>query len=167
MLQKNNITVEKLKELLLYDRDTGIFTNKITRSPSSIKGCESGYLCRGYIVIKIYGKNYLAHRLAWLYTFGYFPEKYLDHINLIKSDNRISNLREANQSQNQGNTLKHKRNTSGYKGVCFDKWSNRWKAEICFNGKSKNLGRFNTPEEAHQAYSEEHRKLYCEFSRTK
>ena len=116
------------------------------------------------MLIKINGRMYMGHRLAWLFVNGGWPENHIDHINEIKNDNRISNLREATSSQNQRNRGAQKNNTSGFKGVSFFKRNGKWKSTICVNSNKKHLGYFDNPEEAHQAYCKASDKYHGEFA---
>ena len=155
---------ERLKELMSYDPAAGEFRWRVSRGPrraGSVSGCMN---VRGYIQIKIDGKDYLAHRLAWLYVHGEFVQE-LDHINGIRTDNRISNLRPATRSQNNGNARKQSNNTSGLKGVSWYKRLQKWKAQITFNGRYIWLGIFDTREAAHAAYCAKSRELFGEFAR--
>ena len=102
----------------------------------------------GYKQIKIKNKNYLTHRLIWLYVHGKFPENTIDHINGIRHDNNIENLRDVSQKENNKNKAKHKNNTSGYVGVCWNRDSDKWMARIAVDGKLKYLGLFNILEDA-------------------
>jgi hypothetical protein len=150
-----------LKELFNYYPETGIFTWKIYRSNKSpiggIAGCNSK---KGYMVVIIDGKQYQGHRLAWLYHYGSWPKSGLDHINNIRNDNRIANIREATQSENSQN-LKKGRGKFGLLGVSIDsKRKNRWKSTIKLHGKQTHLGWHKTPEEAHQAYIKAKRELH-------
>ncbi len=130
-------TQEKLKELVDYNPDTGIFTNKINRI-NVIAGSVCGSLNhRGYIHIKINKVTYSAHRLAWLYIYGYCPENQIDHINRIRNDNRIKNLREVTHSCNLKNRTLQKNNKTGVKGVNLCKRSNKWRVQISNNKKIK------------------------------
>lgn len=90
----------------------------------------------------------MSHRLAWLYTYGHWPIDQIDHINGIRDDNRICNLREVNNQQNQMNAKKRFDNTSGKTGVCYFSRDNNWRSTIVFKGKSHHLGYFETKEEA-------------------
>ena len=147
------LTQERLKELLHYDPDTGIFTNLTQRAKRVKKGAVAGWNDNGYVRIEILGKTYRAHRLGWLYMYGAFPKKGIDHINGNKFDNRIVNLREASDLQNgQNQHNPTKRNTSGYLGVSWSKRENKFVAQIRVNGKGRQIGFFNTAEEAHEAY---------------
>lgn len=158
----NELTQEYLKECLSYNRETGVFTRKIktcnTVNINDVAGCISKN--NGYVEISLKNKNYRGHRLAWLYEHGYFP-KYIDHINGIRSDNRIFNLREATQSKNMQNLKKAgKNNKSGYLGVYFSKKRNKFIAQIRMNGISKNLGGFDTAVDAYIKYIEVKRKVH-------
>lgn len=135
------LTQARLKELLHYDPKTGIFVNLVQRKKAlegAVAGCDSGR----YITIQIDGKGYSAHRLAWLYVYGYFPERLLDHINRDRADNRISNLREVSEQCNVRNTGNYKNNTSGVKGVYLEKARGKWRANIKVDGKTKSLGSY-------------------------
>lgn len=130
------LTQEKLKETLNYNPNTGIFTWKKQISKKSTIGRVAGSnRGDGYKGINLYNKSYYAHRLAWLYKYGYLPENDVDHINRNKSDNRIINLREVSRQCNLRNSSLNKNNTSGVSGVSFDKGSNSWKAQITVNKK--------------------------------
>ena len=115
------ITIEQLKEVLEYNHDTGVFNWIKRNGPRAKVGDVAGCKSDGYIVIKINRKRHPAHRLAYLYMTGNFPENLIDHINHIRDDNRWANLRDATNSQNGSNRVKGKNNTSGYKGVRWNK----------------------------------------------
>jgi hypothetical protein len=98
------LTQERLKELLHYDPETGIFTNLTQRGGHAKKGAVAGTKNSiGYVCIRIDYDQYRAHRLAWLYVYGEFPEKFIDHMNEIRDDNRIINLRLATHQENLHN----------------------------------------------------------------
>jgi hypothetical protein len=142
------LTQKRLKELLLYDPKIGIFTR---RKP--IRGMSAGSICGspdkdGYIQVSVDKKRYKAHRLAWLYVYGNFPPNQIDHINRIKDDNRIDNLRLATNSQNSQNQSKRKDNKSGVVGVGWSKRERRWRARIVVDGREICLGYYRTIEEA-------------------
>jgi hypothetical protein len=150
-----NITAERLREALHYEPATGVFTRSI-RTANCVKvGDVTGCLgARGYLDIRIDGRLYRAHRLAWLYMTGEWPKSEIDHINGIPADNRFCNLREATRSQNIANERKHVDNTSGFKGVSlktFKSGNCRWQARI-INRKDMHLGYYNTQERAFIAY---------------
>ena len=125
------INQEQLKELLHYDPETGVFKWKNTLGSRAKAGDVAGTLNgNGYIYIKIRQKLYRAHRLVWLYTHGKFPENHIDHINGLRDDNRIINLRAVTQTENNRNQFIPTNNTSGHIGVGWDTEKNRWKVQI-------------------------------------
>lgn len=138
------VTQAELKRLLNYNIETGNFTWKSTRRGQvmvgDIAGC--GDASYGYTVIKINGRLYRAHRLAWLYVHGKFPKNQIDHINHIRSDNRLSNLRHVTQVENHQNCTMDMRNTSGRTGVYWEKARNKWRARIKVGGKRLSLGSY-------------------------
>lgn len=106
----------------------------------------------------------MEHRLAWFLHYGEWPTCQVDHINGDRHDNRISNLRLASSSENQRNRKRPKNNTSGYKGVSWIEHYQMWQATIKFDGKNKYLGRFDTPEEASDAYNKAALRHHGEFA---
>ena len=137
-------------KILDYNEDSGLFKwreyrNGINRRAKNNAGSLSRY---GYIEIRIDGVLHKAHRLAWLYVYGYMPEEKIDHINRIRCDNRIINLRIATSRQNAYNSLLMKNNKSGYKGVAWDSNRSLWKAYASINGEHIHLGRFKKKEDA-------------------
>ena len=157
------LTQERLKEQLHYDEATGIFTWRLAR-----QGVRSGSVAgtvrpNGYIAIKIDRRLYLAHRLAWFYVYGEFPPADIDHINCMKSDNRIVNLRLATSSENQMNVQIQSNNTSGFKGVTWHKKRGKWQAQSKLNGKYRFLGYFPSAEAASEAYQAFAKRHHGEF----
>lgn len=149
------INQELLKELFDYNLDNGNFTWLTNRGKNLLVNTIAGTnVGNGYTRIRINGKQYLAHRLAWLYVYGVWPIEQLDHINGIRSDNRLSNLREATNKENNVNRGLTKVNTSGYKGVSWSKHANKWLSRIMVNGKSLHLGYFIDKDEAIEAYKQ-------------
>jgi hypothetical protein len=138
------LTQKRLKKLLHYDSNTGIFT-RITAmkgvSAGDVAGCKNK---NGYISIGIDYKEYLGHRLAWFYVHGYFPEHGLDHKDRVRHHNWILNLREASQQCNMRNTGNRKDNKSGVNGVSWCSSRTKWLADIRISGKTKSLGRYNS-----------------------
>lgn len=160
------LTQERLKELLEYNPETGLFVRLIGRSgPNArvgdVAGCDNG---KGYIRIYVDGTAYKGHRLAWFYVYGEWPAE-IDHINGDKSDNRLANLRSVTRSQNRMNVGAYKSNGSGYRGVNFDKATGKWKAQIQRDGRKRAIGYFGTPEDAKAAYDAEAERLHGEYRR--
>jgi hypothetical protein len=161
------ITQSELKEVLDYNPDTGLFIWKKTVGRRAKLGSVAGTkMNTGYVRITIKQKMYTAHRLAYLYMTGNFPENFIDHINHIKDNNRWSNLRDATNSQNLANQVKPKTNTSGYKGVYWNKVHKKWCAEIGYMKKKMHLGLYTTPQEAAEAYKKKAIEIHGEFSCT-
>jgi len=139
------VTQERLKELLSYDSTTGLFYWKVSRRGSFGRvGALAGWEQYGYKYISIDSKNYPVHRLAWLYTFGYFPENQIDHKDRNRSNNRIDNLREVSAMCNSRNRGVMDSNTSGIVGVYFERAAMKWRARITANGVKHCLGLFET-----------------------
>lgn len=152
-----DLTAERLRSVLSYDPETGLFRWRVKPNRNIVIGSVAGSrrsAARGRndIGIRIDGRQHAAHRLAWLYVHGKWPADQIDHINCDASDNRIANLREATAAQNQANRRIGVANTSGVKGVCWHKRERRWYASIKVNGKSKHLGRFKSKKDAAVAY---------------
>jgi hypothetical protein len=147
------ITQELVKSLFDYDSNTGVFKRKVTVSNNA----KAGQIINktdfeGYLKVAINKKSFKVHRLIWIYLYGEFPKDTIDHINGIRHDNRIENLRECTAAENLQNKKFFKNNTTGYKGVV--KKGNKFVAQIGFNGKCKHLGYFFKAEDAHKAYCE-------------
>jgi hypothetical protein len=139
------ITQERLKSLFEYNNTTGrlvALSNSKRRKVGDLIGNRNE---RGYLVASVDGKNYRVHRLVFLYHFGYMPEQ-IDHINGVRDDNRIENLREATSIQNSYNRKPLAQ--SGKKGVYWHKQSQKWVASIWINKKNIHLGSFCSVEEA-------------------
>jgi len=156
----------ELFNFLNYDKETGFFTWKKQMSKykkiNSIAGSKNKY---GYIKIGINKNVYLAHRLAWIYTYGEIGNQQIDHINGNKSDNRIDNLRLASNQENRLNTKVYRTNKLGIKGVC--KHGNNYRATCKFNKIFYHLGTFKTIELAKSAYENFCKKHHGEFYHAK
>lgn len=139
----NELTQSYLKSILNYNPDTGIFTWKVSNSPRVKIGSVAGGLNNhGYIVIVINKKHYLAHRLVCLYMYGKLPPERMDHINHVRDDNRIINLRLASSQENNRNASRRKDNKSGCVGVSWHPKANKWQAYINVNNNEIYLGVF-------------------------
>lgn len=152
-----------LQKILRYDKDTGIFYWKMPtkfhpRMIGEVAGCDS----TGYRLIRIDRKKYKAHRLAWLYVYGEWPDRSIDHIDGNPFNNRIDNLRLANVSENIANAkrIKGKDLPKGVRKV-----KTGYQARIAAYGVKYSLGVFETPELASNAYYNKSVELYGEFAR--
>ena len=160
------ITQDELKRLFYYDPNIGDFIRLTTRSSNAVRGAKAGSIsCEGYIHINIGKRIYKAHRLAWLYVYGSFPNGVIDHINCDKQDNRIANLRDTTFRMNIINCGIRKNNTTGYKGVHFSKKLQRWTAQIDDGKRQVHLGCFDSPEEASLAYQNKAREIHGQYAR--
>jgi hypothetical protein len=168
---------EYLKECFNYDEITGSLywkerplshfkTDRMmkimnARMANTVAGSVSG---GRYLSVIINLKSYRNHRIVWKLVTGSDPTDQIDHINGDKLDNRFENLREANNAQNQYNVGLNKNNTSGFKGVSFDKWYGLWNAAIGFNRKQYRIGRFKTKEQAAEAVMLARESFHKEFT---
>ena len=159
------ITADRVRELLNYDPDTGMFTwiKKASRKivVGKIAGCKTK---AGYIVIGIDGVIYYAHQLAWLWMTGETAPQ-IDHEKGDRIDNRWNRLREATHQQNVFNSKLAKNSTSGFKGVSWHKRAGKWSAQYNINGRKKHLGLFENADDAHAAYISAVRAIHPEFVR--
>lgn len=151
-----------LKSILSYDAESGLFTWTKYAPRSKQPGTVAGHVGKGYRIIEIHGRSYLAHRLAWMYVHGEMPDC-IDHANGDPDDNKITNLRIATPSQNSANSRKPDHNTSGAKGVRITT-SGKYQAVLKCNGTTYNLGVYATKEEAAQAYLAGAQKHFGEFA---
>ena len=166
MQKKIELTLDRLCEVLSYDPETGDFTWLVTRghnAPAGTKASQS-VNSQGYRQVHVDRVGYKAHRLAWFYVYGVWPQLGLDHINGIKHDNRIANLREATRQQNRLNSRKWRTNhkKSKYHGVAYFNVSGQtgWRGKF---GK-KHSPVYATEEEAHEFYLNELRKFSADHS---
>lgn len=162
----SELTQARLNELLHYEPDSGVFTwlQLPVATARCIVGEAAGTMSHGYCRISIDGRPYQAHRLAFLWMTGLFPQLDVDHINRDRSDNRWSNLREASKPQNQANSGLNPYNTSGHKGVCWHRQSARWQAFWREGGKEINR-RFQELADAIACRQEAMKRIYGEFAR--
>lgn len=167
MRRGRRVTQEELKEVLHYQPSTGEF-RWLKRvgyriQIGDVAGCVNKVT--GYRTINIYRRTYLAHQLAWFYVTGTWGRPTVDHRDLDRANNRLSNLRRATRTQNVVNRRRARNNTSGFKGVCRCRATGRWVARIRHAGRKHYLGRYATAEEAHAAYVAKARELFGEFAR--
>jgi hypothetical protein len=157
--EEQGLSADRIRDLLYYDPDTGTFVRRESRGGMR-KGSNAGCIgANGYLRVRVDGKNYLCHRLAWLYVFGRWPVDQIDHINGIRSDNRIVNLRECSNAENHKNRRANK-NGNGTLGASWHKNMGKWQSQIGVNGKKIYLGYFDTKEEAHTAYLEAKKQFH-------
>ena len=142
------LTAKLAREFLSYDPETGVFLWVKRPGGKGDTGVRADHvITTGYRRINIFGRSYAAHRVAWLMTYGHWPYLHLDHINRVRDDNRIVNLREATHEQNMANTAAR---APGLKGTTLHHGS--WRAQVYHRGKTYHLGSYATQEEAHAAY---------------
>ncbi|MXN51866.1 HNH endonuclease [Shinella sp. AETb1-6] len=145
------ITLARLKSLLSYDPETGVFT-RIQAAGTAKAGDAAGTITtQGYVQISVDGELFLGHRLAWFYTYGRWPDAHTDHVDGDRANNRIANLREASAAQNCSNHGPQTNNTSGAKGVYWSKIRKKWVAQIGVAKRVINLGGFEEFEAAVKA----------------
>ncbi|GAB2471841.1 HNH endonuclease [Comamonas humi] len=151
--------IEKLREKLAYDPETGLLTwieKAPGRSRSKSAGNPNG---SGYIQICVDGTRFKAHRVAWAIHFGQWPSGQIDHINGNRSDNRLCNLRDVSPALNAQN--RHVATSdSAPMGTTFHKRDKRWIAQIYIDGKQTHIGSFDTADQAHEAYRQRKREMH-------
>lgn len=146
------LTQARLKEFLSYDPETGVFTNVKSGKGRKPVGAVAGSPHKhGYLSSMIDGKNYLHHRLAWFYVHGYFPPSDTDHINGVRNDNRLCNLRPAERFENCQNVEA--------RGVWFE--AGKWRAEVTVRQRRHYLGRHASKAGAEAAYAEAKARLHA------
>jgi hypothetical protein len=160
MSTANALSILRLKSILRYEPETGVFVSIVARGPIKVGqqvGCVN---LNGYVHIQIDGVIYLGHRLAWLITHGAWPKNCVDHINGIRSDNRISNLRDGSNGVNAQNQRRPRSdNKSGFLGVSKHS-DGKWQARIKIGSTYKSLGLHQTPELARDAYIKAKRQFH-------
>jgi hypothetical protein len=165
--KKRDITADELRAILHYDPETGWLTNSVDRNRKGTAkagtraGSPDAY---GYRQIQINGKRYKEHRLVWLYVHSVMPTKFLDHINNVKDDNRIENLREATNAQNMVNRGAPANSTSRHTGVSWHAGGQKWAAAITVNYKKIYLGLFTNIEDAIAARRAAELKYFGDFA---
>jgi len=148
-------SIERLRQLLAYDPDTGKFKWRASETMCGTRNSRwagrpalTGKHRQGYLQGRIDGKHVFAHRVAWALHYGMWPSSHIDHIDHDPSNNRIENLREVSSAENARNMSKMKNNSSGITGVYWCKAFGKWNAKIRINRKLINLGRFSEFEDA-------------------
>lgn len=162
-MKTEKLTRSRLCELLSFDTEKGIITWNHTMGGKAKKGQEAGALTEnGYVAIRVDQRDYLAHRLMWLYVYGAFPVLNIDHIDRDKTNNRPNNLRLATEKQNGENRSLKSKNASGHRGVFLRKYlkSKPWAVSIMNNRKTIHIGYFATIEEAVVARREAEDKYF-------
>jgi hypothetical protein len=157
---RTTISAERLRELLHYDPEIGVFTRRVS-TRGALAGNVAGYMTQdGYVGICVDGAQYKAHRLAWLYVYGVWPAKEIDHRDTVRHHNWISNLRECDGiTNNQQNQRRAQRGSAtGLLGVYRTR--NKFAAQILARGERRHLGTFDTPEAAYEAYLAAKRALH-------
>jgi hypothetical protein len=145
---------ETLLTILIYNPETGIFNWKVNWSNNRYKaGDRAGFNYNVYRGLRLLNKQYYEHRLAWFYHYGKWPQYTIDHINGIKTDNRIENLRDVPIRINCQNRLRNQKGK--LVGTSYAKSRNQWMSAIRLNNKSITLGWFDTEQEAHERYINE------------
>jgi hypothetical protein len=143
----------RLRELLHYDANTGVFTWRVSRGNRRVGDRAGSRDDRGYIRLVVDSTSYCAHRLAWLYVTGGMPPCPIDHIDRNKSNNRLQNLRCLTDGENKQNVGLRADNVSGHKGVSWLMGQHKWRATIRVNNVQIHLGSFTQKESAVQAYA--------------
>ena len=154
------LTQEHLKELFNYDPGTGNLVRLVRTSSNANIGDIVGYKnTNGHLQVRINGKYLLVHRVIWLYMNGSWPLCQIDHVNGVRTDNRLKNLREVSSAENSQNRRNaHSNNITGLLGV--SPHGKNYQTAILANGKRKYIGTFKTPELAHEAYLKAKRELH-------
>lgn len=154
-MAETSLTKEYVNSILLYEKDTGVLRWRNQQSnrvkPNSVAGSINS---EGYVCLDIRARPYRAHRIIWLMEYGNFPNGQIDHIDGNRANNRLENLREVSNKQNQENKKTMAKSVSGHKGVTWHSRDKVWQARIGHNMKSKHLGSFRNVEDAISAYKE-------------
>lgn len=156
------LSADRLRAVVHYDPETGRFTRTVRLAQRHQVGDDACHrMSNGYLRIAIDSKRYLAHRAAWLYVYGEWPNV-IDHINGDRTDNRIANLRSGTQAQNAQNrrSAQADNRSSGLLGVTWHSQNRKWCAHVTLNGKKKHVGLFDDPKVAHEAYLKAKRTLH-------
>lgn len=157
--------IARLHELFRLDRETGYLYRLADVNQHRAGGRAGTLMQNGYRCVQVDGKKIMEHRVVFAMIHGRWPALHIDHANGVTDDNRPCNIREATHAQNMANSKLPCDSTTGLKGVCFDKSRGKFMASISINGRFKNLGRFDTAEEAHAAYMRAAQQIHGQFAR--
>ena len=165
-------SVDYLRDCLAYDPESGVltwlerpenhFSNLRAHRTFMVRwaGKPAGSLTtQGYLIVSLFGSSYLAHRLAWAIHYGAWPTKCVDHINCVKDDNRLCNLRDVESKVNDLGRAKYRTNSSGVTGIAWLQASKKWKVTVGFRGKKYYLGLYRDLEEAIQVREQANKEL--------
>jgi hypothetical protein len=159
-----SISIDRLREVFALDESTGVLRWNIQKKRVRFGDVAGGISGRGYVYVGLDGLRLKAHRIVFAMVHGCWPDR-VDHINGIKTDNRPENLRAATHAQNMQNAKTRSDNTSGFKGVTWDKRAKRWQAQISVAGRCKFLGYYDDAKEAAEVAREARIKQHREFAR--
>ena len=158
-------SLDRLNELFRYEPETGKLIRRKGVKRSAAGTVVGSLMASGHVYVSVDYQKCYVHRVVWKMVHGEDPEVEIDHINGVKDDNRLSNLRLADRSQNAMNSRLQKNSTSGLKGVTFVKDRGNWLAQIKARGVYHYLGHHNTKQAAHEAYKRAAERLHGEFAR--
>lgn len=162
-IKEENLPYEYIRKIFRYDPETGHIYWLVSRGRKGVGSIAGSKTASGYFQIGIDGYDVKSHRVAYCLYYGRWPDCEIDHVNRVRSDNRIENLRDSNRCGNARNLSKPSHNTSGIKGVGFCKQTGRWTAWIWVNNKKIWLGRHATKEIAQKHYLAASEKYHKEF----
>ena len=157
-------TAQRVRELLNYDPATGILTRRVGAATTKVGDVADTLNQDGYVYLKLGRRGFFGHRVAWLHFYGAWPISKIDHMNGIRTDNRIANLREVTDLENvQNQRLTGRNSKSGMLGIHWRKDSKKWRVRISVAGKKVLLGSFGTIEEAAAVHLEAKRRMHAGF----
>lgn len=159
------MTQDELKKMLRYSPKTGEFVWLVAKKGHCAGVIAGSLQSRGYLQVGVNGRKYLAHRLAWFYMTGQWPERQVDHRDGERTNNKWKNLRKATPSENGNNRGQQVNNTSGIKGVSWCKNKRKWTARIKVGGTYRNLGYFPVIDDAATAYKVAAQHHHGEFAK--
>ncbi len=164
-MKTDEITAESFRKAFSYDAESGVIYRIVDRLSRAIEPQPATSTdSYGYIRVCLNRRMFKAHRVAWLLHYGEWPKGEIDHINLDRTDNRISNLRDCSRVENARNHGMPSTNTSGVKGVSYNAQCRKWVAQVCVNRKVKNLGLFDSIEQAAEVVRSARAELHGQFA---